>query len=92
MEDVSRRTILGGIAAGAATAALSSLPASAGPDRERRSNDLLDDGQATWLDDRMSTSQAWASFLAAADLIWRRLPTTWYEGPFLGNGFLGTGV
>ncbi|WP_372665619.1 glycosyl hydrolase family 95 catalytic domain-containing protein [Amycolatopsis kentuckyensis] len=34
----------------------------------------------------------WAGFLGTADLYWRRLPKTWYEGPFLGNGFLGSGV
>ncbi|MEQ0565017.1 Tat pathway signal sequence domain protein [Amycolatopsis sp. NEAU-NG30] len=34
----------------------------------------------------------WAAFLATADLQWRRLPKTWYEGPFLGNGFLGSGI
>jgi hypothetical protein len=33
----------------------------------------------------------WPSFLASSDLIWRRLPQTWFEGPFLGNGFLGSG-
>jgi alpha-L-fucosidase 2 len=34
----------------------------------------------------------WAKFLAGADLIWRRVPQTWYDGPFLGNGFLGSGI
>src|SRR5215207_2097470 len=34
----------------------------------------------------------WPSFLAGADLIWKRPPTTWYEGPFLGNGFLASGI
>ncbi|RSN25850.1 Tat pathway signal sequence domain protein [Amycolatopsis sp. WAC 04169] len=34
----------------------------------------------------------WAGFLGTADLIWRRMPKTWYEGPFLGNGFLGSGI
>ncbi|HKN56906.1 MAG TPA: Tat pathway signal sequence domain protein [Amycolatopsis sp.] len=34
----------------------------------------------------------WAAFLGTADLIWRRMPKTWYEGPFLGNGFLGSGI
>lgn len=34
----------------------------------------------------------WAGFLSTADLVWRRLPKTWYEGPFLGNGFLGSGI
>lgn len=34
----------------------------------------------------------WPTFLAGADLVWRRMPAAWYEGPFLGNGFLGSGV
>jgi alpha-L-fucosidase 2 len=34
----------------------------------------------------------WAKFLAGSDLIWRQLPKTWYDGPFLGNGFLGSGI
>ncbi len=34
----------------------------------------------------------WAGFLGTADLYWRRLPKTWYEGPFLGNGYLGSGI
>jgi len=34
----------------------------------------------------------WAGFLGSADLVWRRMPKTWYEGPFLGNGFLGSGI
>jgi alpha-L-fucosidase 2 len=31
-------------------------------------------------------------FLADADLVWKRMPTTWFEGPFLGNAFLGSGI
>ncbi|EDY53037.1 conserved hypothetical protein [Streptomyces clavuligerus] len=27
-----------------------------------------------------------------ADLVWRRAPRTWFEGPFLGNGHLGSGI
>jgi len=34
----------------------------------------------------------WASFLARHDLVWTRLPTEWYEAPFLGNGLLGTQI
>jgi alpha-L-fucosidase 2 len=41
-----------------------------------------------WLDDRID----WPAFLGAADLVWQRMPATWYEGPFLGNGFLGSGI
>lgn len=43
----------------------------------------------------MPTAQGgidWPRFLAGSDLIWRRVPQTWYEGPFLGNGFLGSGI
>jgi len=92
MEDVSRRAVLGGIAVGAASAAIPSVPAIAGPTAELPSNDLPADDRAAWIEDHMSAPQAWASFLATADLIWKRLPTTWYEGPFLGDGFLGSGV
>ena len=41
-----------------------------------------------WLDDRID----WPAFLGKADLVWQRMPATWYEGPFLGNGFLGSGI
>lgn len=34
----------------------------------------------------------WPGFLGSADMLWRRMPKTWYEGPFLGNGFLGSGI
>jgi alpha-L-fucosidase 2 len=34
----------------------------------------------------------WPEFLGEADLVWQRMPQTWYEGPFLGNGFLGSGI
>jgi alpha-L-fucosidase 2 len=38
----------------------------------------------------MHTDEQWAGFLAEQDPVWARLPRTWYEGPFLGNGFLGS--
>lgn len=34
----------------------------------------------------------WKAVLDDADLVWQRMPTTWYEGPYLGNGFLGSGI
>ncbi|MGE6733024.1 glycosyl hydrolase family 95 catalytic domain-containing protein, partial [Streptomyces sp. NPDC059900] len=34
----------------------------------------------------------WRAVLDDADLIWQKLPKTWYEGPYLGNGFLGSGI
>ncbi|MFB6962512.1 glycoside hydrolase family 95-like protein [Streptomyces sp. NPDC056309] len=35
---------------------------------------------------------AWRTVLDDADLVWRRMPKTWYEGPYLGNGLLGSGI
>ena len=32
----------------------------------------------------------WQDFLVRHDLLWDRLPTEWYEAPFLGNGMMGT--
>ncbi|RSM59938.1 Tat pathway signal sequence domain protein [Kibdelosporangium aridum] len=32
----------------------------------------------------------WAEFLGRQDLIWQKLPAEWYEGPFLGDGRLGS--
>jgi alpha-L-fucosidase 2 len=34
----------------------------------------------------------WPAFLARHDLIWKRLPTKWEEGAFLGNGLIGAMV
>ncbi|MER5539161.1 glycosyl hydrolase family 95 catalytic domain-containing protein [Streptomyces mirabilis] len=38
------------------------------------------------------TSDPWRTVLDDADLVWQRMPKTWYEGPYLGNGFLGSGI
>ncbi|GGZ78675.1 glycosyl hydrolase family 95 catalytic domain-containing protein [Streptomyces bluensis] len=40
----------------------------------------------------LAPSDPWRTVLDDADLVWQRMPTTWYEGPFLGNGFLGSGI
>ncbi|MER7172357.1 glycosyl hydrolase family 95 catalytic domain-containing protein [Streptomyces mesophilus] len=34
----------------------------------------------------------WRTVLDDADLVWQRMPKTWYEGPYLGNGYLGSGI
>src|SRR6266498_955475 len=77
MAEISRRAVLGGVLGGLAAGALPAAPAVAAGD---------------WLDDQMSSPRAWASFLAGADLIWKKLPEIWFDGPFLGNGFLGSGI
>ncbi|MEV6103966.1 Tat pathway signal sequence domain protein [Streptomyces sp. NPDC051940] len=38
----------------------------------------------------MTTDEEWNRFLSAQDPTWHRLPRTWFEGPFLGNGLLGS--
>jgi len=32
----------------------------------------------------------WSAFLAKQDPVWNRMPANYYEGPFAGNGLLGT--
>ncbi|MFI1864827.1 glycosyl hydrolase family 95 catalytic domain-containing protein [Streptomyces jumonjinensis] len=35
---------------------------------------------------------SWRTVLDDADLVWQRMPKTWFEGPYLGNGLLGSGI
>ncbi|MBP2474493.1 hypothetical protein JOF53_003365 [Crossiella equi] len=77
MTELSRRGLLGGALAGMAASAVP-LPAHSAP---------AGYGWLAELEDRQ-----WAEFLRGSDLVWSRLPRTWFEGPFLGNGFLGAGV
>ncbi|MFI1213418.1 glycosyl hydrolase family 95 catalytic domain-containing protein [Streptomyces sp. NPDC020802] len=79
----SRRTVLTtGSAAGGALLA-GGLPAQAGADDRRSAPSSPPDHLG---------SDPWRTVLDDADLVWRRMPKTWYEGPYLGNGFLGSGI
>ncbi|MFC8824636.1 Tat pathway signal sequence domain protein [Streptomyces sp. NPDC057137] len=40
----------------------------------------------------LAAEDSWRAVLDDADPVWRAMPTTWFEGPFLGNGFLGSGI
>src|SRR5205814_4754955 len=77
--EVSRRAFLGGALAGAVAG---SLPLTA-LDAAAESEDGL-------LRNEMASEAAWARFLAGADLVWTHMPQAWFEGPFLGNGRLGS--
>ncbi|MFE2942694.1 twin-arginine translocation signal domain-containing protein [Streptomyces sp. NPDC059255] len=81
---VSRRGFLGKVASGAAAGAAAGVPfaepAAARPPGAAPPVSLTG----------MRTDRAWQSFLADQDLHWKRMPRTWYEGPFLGNGLLGS--
>ncbi|WP_250572479.1 glycosyl hydrolase family 95 catalytic domain-containing protein [Nonomuraea sediminis] len=76
---VSRRVVLGSAFGGLAVAALGSAQRAG--------------AEAGWtLDNRMSTDDQWAEFLKNQDLGWTVLPGVWHEGPFLGDGLLGSMV
>ena len=46
---------------------------------------------ATWCVTVCCYSQIdWKTFMSGQDMIWNRLPQTWYEAPFMGNGSMGT--
>ncbi|MFB6935352.1 Tat pathway signal sequence domain protein [Streptomyces sp. HUAS 31] len=91
---VARRAVLGTALGGAAAAA---LPGAAGAQEALRADPSAADGSVTrdggrpWkLRNTMTGDDAWAGFLRGQDLLWTRLPTRWYEGPFLGDGLLGS--
>ncbi|KDN79408.1 hypothetical protein DF19_28815 [Streptomyces olindensis] len=87
---VARRAVLG-TALGGATAA--ALPTTAHAEEPLRTtpSDAAGGARRPWrLRDTMTTDEAWATFLRGQDLLWTRLPTRWYEGPFLGDGLLGS--
>ena len=78
--EMNRRTFLGGAAAGVALTMLGGRPAFAG------------ETPRFPVKFRLETSEDWAEFLRSADLLWGRIPRSFYEGPFLGNGGLGAAV
>lgn len=82
MPSPSRRTVLAtGTALGGALAAGGSLPAQAQARARARAQARPAGG-----------GDPWRTVLDDADLVWREMPKTWYEGPYLGNGFLGSGI
>ncbi|MEU1168644.1 Tat pathway signal sequence domain protein, partial [Streptomyces sp. NPDC005921] len=83
-----RRAVLGTALGGAAVAA---LPTTARAAPAEPADAVAAAGRRPWtLRDTMTTDGAWDRFLRGQDLLWSRLPTLWYEGPFLGDGLLGS--
>ncbi|MFI9169321.1 glycosyl hydrolase family 95 catalytic domain-containing protein [Streptomyces lincolnensis] len=86
MSSPSRRTVLAtGSALGGAlvTPGLTAGPTPAAP---------MEATAADRVDGTARPADPWRTVLDDADLVWRRMPTAWSEGPFLGNGFLGSGI
>lgn len=82
--DPSRRTVLAtGTAIGGALAvgAAGAIPAQAAPSSALVGADSL-----------TAPEDSWRTVLDDADLVWQKMPKTWYEGPYLGNGCLGSGI
>ncbi|MGW0886181.1 glycosyl hydrolase family 95 catalytic domain-containing protein [Streptomyces sp. NPDC002671] len=44
------------------------------------------------LDDRLSAGTGWRDFLGGLDMVFESIPTSFYQGPFLGNGGMGASV
>ncbi|MEU9880439.1 glycosyl hydrolase family 95 catalytic domain-containing protein [Streptomyces phaeochromogenes] len=88
MPSPSRRTVLATGSALGGTLLATGLPAQAsaadhGADHGSAPSDAYAPSTA---------SDPWRTVLDDADLVWERMPKTWYEGPYLGNGFLGSGI
>ncbi|MFH9088647.1 glycosyl hydrolase family 95 catalytic domain-containing protein [Streptomyces sp. NPDC017673] len=86
---VARRSVLGTALGGAAVAA---LPGAAHAEQAGSGGDAGPaGGRRPWrLRSAMADDSAWETFLRGQDLLWSRLPALWYEGPFLGDGLLGS--
>ncbi|MGC9536051.1 glycosyl hydrolase family 95 catalytic domain-containing protein [Streptomyces sp. UG1] len=87
---VARRALLGTALGTAAAAALPTTAHAEEPSQGMPPAAADGTGRPWRLRDTMTTDGAWATFLRGQDLRWSRLPTRWYEGPFLGDGLLGS--
>ncbi|WP_328323069.1 MULTISPECIES: glycosyl hydrolase family 95 catalytic domain-containing protein [unclassified Streptomyces] len=85
--DVSRRTLMGGALAGAALGTAVAGTAAAQPRQEGAPPPSPEPPAVPAFGDR-----PWTDILADSDMVWQTMPATWEEGPFLGNGFLGSGI
>ncbi|WP_405570544.1 Tat pathway signal sequence domain protein [Streptomyces phaeochromogenes] len=88
MPSPSRRTVLATGSALGGTLLATGLPAQASAaDHGADHGSAPSDAYAP-----STSSDPWRTLLDDADLVWERMPKTWYEGPYLGNGFLGSGI
>ncbi|GAA3839863.1 hypothetical protein GCM10023083_84030 [Streptomyces phyllanthi] len=89
----SRRAVLGTALGGTALATLPGTGAAQADPAHDAAGGVASGGSGPWrLRNRMASDTAWSAFLRGQDLLWRRMPTLWHEGPFLGDGRLGNMV
>ncbi|MBE1560296.1 glycosyl hydrolase family 95 catalytic domain-containing protein [Nonomuraea africana] len=91
---MSRRAALGSAFGGLALALLPGGPAAAGrsagaPEPETGVPGQAADAARAW---RLENRTELPGFLKEQDLLWGRMPKAWHEGPFLGDGLLGSMV
>ena len=93
---VPRRTVLGGALAGAAAGAgLAGTAAAANPPPQEGAPGTVAPGTGAntpALSVHTAGDAAWTRILADSDLVWQRMPVKWEQGPYLGNGFLASGI
>lgn len=65
--------------------ASAAMLSSAGSDAAEKPAHQFHAGSSSSIQDNIN----WAQFLSRHDLVWERLPGTWTEGAFIGNGLLG---
>src|SRR4051812_44385744 len=93
---VPRRVVLGTALGGVAATSLPGTAHAGQPvpaEWSAGAGPVVSGGKRPWkLRDTMTTDGAWEVFLRGQDLLWNKMPTLWYEGPFLGDGLLGSMV
>ncbi|MET7465108.1 Tat pathway signal sequence domain protein [Nonomuraea sp. NPDC005501] len=86
----SRRAVIGSAGGLALALALLTTAATAGPARAGTSATGASAGGAAAPAWRLQQRITWQDFMKDQDLRWGRMPKAWHEGPFLGDGLLGS--
>ncbi|WP_042393266.1 glycosyl hydrolase family 95 catalytic domain-containing protein [Streptacidiphilus carbonis] len=91
--ELSRRGVLGGAMAGAAGLAVAGTGAAPpGAAAEGGTAGAASGGHGAVPGGIHAPESSWRELLADSDPVWQSMPRTWYEGPFLGNSRLGSGI
>jgi alpha-L-fucosidase 2 len=92
MTPISRRALIGGAAAVSGAAALATPELLGTTTADATTAPAAAPAAALVLDDTMVGDAAWSTYLGGLDPVWTKVPTTFYQSAFLGNGGLGVAV